>query len=332
MQKADINENLEKQVVPQVQIIKIKKIDAFTSKPFTGNPAGVVTEAACLGDDQMLAIANEMNLSETAFVLPSDKADFRIRWFTTEREVLFCGHATVAAIHALAEEAKFGMDKDGEYTFTIEALVGLLPVKVRKFNGKISITLQAPAINLVEENIDLLELAAILGINLDDFNLDLPFMRDQTVDYFFLPVKDLKALNKVQYNYSRLKVFGEKLSVKGFSVFTIDTYDEESHVHSRFFTPYYDVIEDPVTGSANAPLAVYLVKYNLVQGSLPLLIKAEQGDILKRRGRLEVRVFTDEDYKNAEIENSEQSHGVGKIKAELIGEAVTVLVGEMFLS
>jgi predicted PhzF superfamily epimerase YddE/YHI9 len=50
--------------------------------------------------------------------------------------------------------------------------------------------------------------------------------------------------------------------VKGFSVFTTDTYDDGSHVHSRFFTPYYDVIEDPVTGSANAPLVVYLVKNN----------------------------------------------------------------------
>jgi PhzF family phenazine biosynthesis protein len=332
MQKTEINENPEKQVVPQVQTVKIKQVDAFTSKPFTGNPAGVLTEAAFLSDDQMLAIANEMNLSETAFVLPSDKADFRIRWFTTEREVLFCGHATVAAMHALAEESKFGMDKDGDYSFTIEALVGLLPVKVRKFNGKISITLQAPEINLLEENIDLVELAAILEINLDDFNLDLPIMRDQTVDYIFLPVKNLKALNKVYYNYSRLKAFGEKLLVKGFSVFTTDTYDDGSHVHSRFFTPYYDVIEDPVTGSANAPLAVYLVKNNLVQGSLPLFIKAEQGDILRRRGRLEVRVFTDKGDENAEIEDGEQSQELGEIKAELIGEAVTVLLGEMFLA
>jgi predicted PhzF superfamily epimerase YddE/YHI9 len=92
------------------------------------------------------------------------------------------------------------------------------------------------------------------------------------------------------------------------------------------------VIEDPVTGSANAPLAVYLVKNNLVKGSLPLFIKAEQGDILRRRGRLEVRVFTDEDDKNAEIEDGEQSQELGEIKAELIGEAVTVLVGEMFLA
>jgi predicted PhzF superfamily epimerase YddE/YHI9 len=92
------------------------------------------------------------------------------------------------------------------------------------------------------------------------------------------------------------------------------------------------VIEDPVTGSANAPLAVYLVKNNLVQGSLPLFIKAEQGDILRRRGRLEVRVFTDEDDENAEIEDGEQSQELGEIKAELIGEAVTVLLGEMFLA
>ena len=92
------------------------------------------------------------------------------------------------------------------------------------------------------------------------------------------------------------------------------------------------MIEDPVTGSANAPLAVYLVKNNLVRGNLPLFIKAEQGDILRRRGRLEVRVFTDKGDENAEIEDGEQSCELRELKAELIGEAVTVLIGEMFLS
>jgi hypothetical protein len=74
------------------------------------------------------------------------------------------------------------------------------------------------------------------------------------------------------------------------------------------------------------------VKNRLVKGSLPLFIKAEQGDILRRRGRLEVRVFTDKGDENPEIEDGEQSHELREVKAELIGEAVTVLVGEMFLA
>ena len=76
---------------------RIKQVDAFTDRPFGGNPAGVVIDAEDLTDSEMLSIANEMNLSETAFVLPSDKADFRIRWFTPKKEALFCGHATSQA-------------------------------------------------------------------------------------------------------------------------------------------------------------------------------------------------------------------------------------------
>lgn len=297
--------------------IKIKQIDAFTDKPFTGNPAGVVTEASSLSDAQMLAIANEMNLSETAFVLPSDKADFRIRWFTTEKEVLFCGHATLATLHALAEESKFSMTEDTEYHFIVEALVGLLAVRVKKDKGKISAVIKAPAINLIEENLDIVELASALGLEKEEIISNLPIMRDTTVDYIFVPVRNLKTLNKVQYNYSHLKALGENILVKGFSIFTTDTYESDSDVHSRFFSPYYDVIEDPVTGSANAPLAVYLWKNNLIKGELPLTIKAEQGDILRRKGRLGVRLYEDAEK---------------FIQAELIGEAVTVLVGEILYS
>lgn len=296
--------------------IKIKQIDAFTDKPFTGNPAGVVTEAQSLTDIQMLAIANEMNLSETAFVLPSDKADFRIRWFTTEKEVLFCGHATLATLYALAEESRFGMIEDAEYSFTVEALVGLLSVKVKKEQGKISAVIKAPEPKLSEENLNLPELASILGLREDQILSTLPIMRDTTVDYIFVPVKDLEALNGIRYDYNRLKDFGERVSVDGFSVFTTDTYDDDSQVHSRFFSPSCGITEDPVTGSANAPLAVYLLKNNLIKAELPVSIKAEQGDILRRKGRLEIRLYKDER---------------GMIQAELIGEAVTVLLGEMFL-
>lgn len=79
------------------EIVAIKQVDAFTNLPFTGNPAAVVVSADSLSDEQMLRIANEMNLSETAFVLKSDNADFRIRWFTTEKEVLWSRYCSYYA-------------------------------------------------------------------------------------------------------------------------------------------------------------------------------------------------------------------------------------------
>src|SRR5690606_33769632 len=111
---------------------RIKQVDAFTDRVFGGNPAGVVPEAEGLSEDEMQNIASEMNLSETAFILPSDKADFAIRWFTPKTEVPFCGHATVASLHVLAEEGNLGMDRNGVFSLQIETLIGILAVDVVK--------------------------------------------------------------------------------------------------------------------------------------------------------------------------------------------------------
>src|SRR5206468_12305952 len=95
--------------------IRIKQVDSFTTVPHTGNAAGVVLDGKALTERQMQAIAREMIVSETAFVLPSTKmgADLRIRWFTPTVEVKMCGHATVASFHSLAEEGRMGMSKHG---------------------------------------------------------------------------------------------------------------------------------------------------------------------------------------------------------------------------
>jgi phenazine biosynthesis protein PhzF family len=83
---------------------RIKIVDAFTKKPFAGNPAGVVLDAGGLTDAQMQLIAREVNCPETAFILPATERDanLRIRWFSPMSEVPLCGHATIASFHALA--------------------------------------------------------------------------------------------------------------------------------------------------------------------------------------------------------------------------------------
>jgi trans-2,3-dihydro-3-hydroxyanthranilate isomerase len=297
----------------------IKQVDAFTTKMFGGNPAAVVPSAKGLSDQEMLLIAKEMNLSETAFILPSNKADFRIRWFTPKKEVLFCGHATIASLHVLAEEGKFGIKKKGNYTFNIETLIGILQVEVEKTQNTIKIILQSPKIELFKEDLNISSLADALNIKLEDINNSYPIMRDKTVDYLFIVLKNLEILKKIDYDYNRLEKFGNQYQVKGFTLLTTETFDKDSQVHSRFFTPFYGIKEDPVTGSSQGPLGVYYVLNNIAKLNNQNLveIKSEQGDIMGRPGRLIIKVNKNSD---------------GTYTSKLISQAITVLTGELIFS
>ncbi|MCC7573368.1 MAG: PhzF family phenazine biosynthesis protein [Candidatus Methanofastidiosum sp.] len=296
---------------------RIKQIDAFTDRIFGGNPAGVVSSAEGLTDKEMLSIANEVNASETAFVLPSDTADFRIRWFTPKKEVLFCGHATVASLHALAEEGKYGMENDGDYSFKVETMIGIITVDVIKKARDIKIILHSPKITLVREDIDMPSLLDALKIKEDELDLSYPIMRETSLDYLYVPISGLDALKNIDYDYSKLEKFCGKYNFPGVCLFTTETFDEDSKAHSRFFAPLYGVREDPVTGSAQGPLGAYLLINGISEftGS-ELNIKSEQGDIMDRPGRLVINLTKDE---------------YSCFASKLISSAVTVIDGEIYL-
>ena len=94
--------------------IHVHQVDAFTNTKFGGNPAGVVLDAGRLDDATMRKIARELNLSETAFVMPSKKAAFQLRYFTpTGHEINFCGHSTVGALYMIAKEKRYGIEQAG---------------------------------------------------------------------------------------------------------------------------------------------------------------------------------------------------------------------------
>jgi PhzF family phenazine biosynthesis protein len=296
---------------------KIKQIDAFTDRLFGGNPAGVVTSAEGLTDKEMQSIANEMNLSETAFILNSDIADFRIRWFTPKKEVLFCGHATVASLHALAEEGKRGMENDGEFSFKVETMIGVITVDVIKSNGKIQIILHSPKITLLREDVDKAALLEALKIKEEELDHSYPVMREKNLDYLYVPVNGLEALKNLDYDYSNLDKFCAKYNFPGVCVFTKETFDDDSQIHSRFFAPLYGVREDPVTGSAQGPLGVYFIINGIIEFTgNEINIKSEQGDIMGRPGRLIINLRKDE---------------YGNFSSKLISSAVTVIDGEIYL-
>ncbi|MDZ7261155.1 MAG: PhzF family phenazine biosynthesis protein [candidate division KSB1 bacterium] len=294
--------------------IKIKQVDAFTTTPFQGNPAGVVIEADGLTETQMQLIAREMNVSETAFILsPSNKAaDLRIRWFTPQTEVPLCGHATIASFHALTEEGKLGLNKEGVHTFRVETSSGILPVTViREKNALPLIQFGLPVPRLQGIALDELELASILGISQEDIEHSLPY--NQARRYLLFPIKHLTTLLQLQVDFKRLVQWSKAQGLDCVAVFTLETREPSSKVHLRFFTPALGIDEDPVTGSVQSPMAAYLFEQGIItttNGFTSYI--AEQGDAIGRPGRVRVTL-------------EEKSGQITSI--QIAGNAITVLDG-----
>ncbi len=296
--------------------IRIKHIDAFTVKPHTGNPAGVVLDGKGLSDQQMQRIAREMNLSETAFVLPPTRsdADLRLRWFTPTTEVPLCGHATVASFHSLAEEGRMGMAKEGIYNFQTETASGILPVIVTKDAGAISVMLGMKIPNFESANHLKIELVRVLNIEVRDFDNDLSLLREQ---YLYVPLKRLHTLFTMKPNFLLMAAFLDSRKLGGMCVYTPETIDRESVVHSRFFAPNCGINEDPVTGSAHGPLAILLFRSGMLDVRDGVCaFQCEQGDAIGRRGRVRVELVVE---------------GKTPVAVKIGGRAVTVLEGDMVL-
>jgi len=294
--------------------VDIKQVDAFTETPLTGNPAGVVADAQHLTDEQMQAIAREMALSETAFVLPpvTPAADLRIRWFTPTVEADLCGHATIASFHALAEDGLHGMSGTGSYAFKLETKSGILPVTVDKSADSIQVFLGLPLPEFVRAGQIKLDLMRVLNIQMEDFESRMPIV---VADYLYVPIRRLHIIFAMKPNFLALSQYLRNRKHGGLCVFTTETVDRESAVHSRFFAPHLGIDEDPVTGSANGPLGVYLFERGLldVPGG-ETTVTGEQGDVLGRRGRVTIRLTAD---------------GSHLTSVRIGGRAVTILQGRM---
>jgi PhzF family phenazine biosynthesis protein len=297
--------------------VRVKQVDAFTETPLTGNSAGVVLDANGLTPDQMQRIAREMAVAETAFVLSPDtaQADIRIRWFTPTMEVPLCGHATVAAFHALAEESMHGMSGDGSFSFSVETASGVLPVTVEKGAAGISVRFGLPVPDFRRAGQYKLDIMRILNISLEEFENRLPIVMET---YLYVPVRRLHTLFELKPNFFAMSQFLANRKLLGLCVFTTETVDQTSAVHSRFFAPSAGIEEDPVTGSANGPLGVYLFERGVVRSSGDTLtVVGEQGDAIGRKGRVAIEL---------------KVQGDRVLSCAIKGRAVTVLEGELLIA
>ena len=219
--------------------VDIYQVDSFTNQLFKGNPAGVCITKNELSEQLMQLIAEEMAVSETAF-LSLNK--MKLRWFTPAAEVKLCGHGTLAAAHILHQS---GQVKQGE-SIDFNTLSGTLTAKINE--STIELDFPAPVINFdYRPPADLL---ALLGIKKDQI-ISLGCF-DAKV---FIEINSEKALLNLQPNFDALK----QITGRGVLI-TAQATNKSLDFMSRYFAPWVGVNEDPVTGSAHCALTIYWSK------------------------------------------------------------------------
>ena len=209
-------------------------VDAFTEKPFAGNPAAVCILDRWPGDDWLHLVGREMNLSETAFLVHRQENEFDLRWFTPRVEVALCGHATLASAHALWESGQAANALIGFHT-RMSGRLTAAPVA----GGGIELDFPAMPATRCDAPPGLLEAlgvsAAVSARNEFDFFLELPSdagVRNLRPDFVKLAGTECRGV-----------------------IVSARSYDPRFDFVSRFFAPQAGINEDPVTGSAHCCLA-----------------------------------------------------------------------------
>ena len=215
--------------------IRIVQVDAFTDKPFAGNPAAVCVLPHPVPEEWMRNVAREMNLSETAFLTPHD-GGFRLRWFTPAVEVDLCGHATVASAHVLWEDGHLPPGQQARF----HTRSGLLLADRRGEWIELDFPAKAVASGPAPP-----ELLPALGL------AQAVFVGRNAFDYL-VEVDSEEPLRALSPDHSTLR----KVPVRGVIVTARSTGGPFDFV-SRFFAPGSGIDEDPVTGSAHCALGPY---------------------------------------------------------------------------
>ncbi|MEB3292772.1 MAG: PhzF family phenazine biosynthesis isomerase [Synechococcales bacterium] len=258
----------------------VHRLAAFTHSPNGGNPAGVWIGSALPEPAIMQRIAAEEGFSETAFLAPETGFDRTIRYYSPQREIPFCGHATIAAGVLLGRS-------QGQGTYQLSTSVGIVPVTVGDRAGQYhaSLTSVEPQQKPVPPEL-LTAILAAIGWELEDLDPQLsPMLAYAGSWHLILGVKELAQLNALNYEFETL----QQLMLNA-ELITLQLIWQESETifHSRNPFPIGGVVEDPATGSAAAAFGGYL--RDVQQISVPKTILIRQGEAMGRPSQIQVEI------------------------------------------
>ncbi|AOT71842.1 PhzF family phenazine biosynthesis protein [Geosporobacter ferrireducens] len=253
--------------------VKAYTINSFAKTAEGGNAAGVVPNADFLSDVEIQKIAATLGFSETAFVMQSNPADFRVRFFTPNEEVDLCGHATIGTFYTLAT---LGYIKPGSYLQETKA--GILGVEIKE---DLSVMMCQPLpsfFEIVEKN----EIADSLNIEITSIHEDLPVQIVSTgLRDIIVPIKSVDILNSIKPDFEKINEISRKYNVVGYHVFTLESINR-STACCRNFAPLFAIPEESATGTSNGALGCYLYKYGKLDSNQASHIIIEQGYSMKK--------------------------------------------------
>lgn len=258
-------------------------LDVFAEKRYAGNQLAVFRQAAGLSAPEMLCLAREINFSESAFIL-SDKprnGGWDVRIFTPAQEVPFAGHPTLGTAWLIREEIAGRLLPE----ITLHLQVGSIPVSFgEEADGSILWMQQASPV--FGQELPREAVAPVLGLDPGELDERFPVLEVSTgLPFFIVPVRRLESVRRCRPDVEACLRLTSGTLAKAFLVFTPETEDPASQIHARVFTHYYNIPEDPATGSANGCLAAWLCRHGFT-GSSSVDLAVEQGLEIGRPSRL----------------------------------------------
>ena len=287
------------------------QIDVFTNTPFSGNPLAVFFDVEELSSQTMHAIAKEMNLSETTFVLPPGEmpADFSVKIFTPEKEIPFAGHPTIGTAHILRET---GRAISGDHSIKLSMKAGIITVTQGLIDNLLFMDQPLP------EYLPVLDCAEKIGnvLSIPTSSIKLSRYPIQIVStglpVILVPINSIKSLEKIVINASKLDNFLHSLGVEMLYAFTDETLNPSANIHARMFAPPLGILEDPATGSAAGAMGAYIYKHKILPENNLKNIVIEQGYKMGRPSCIHVEIY----HEHNEIK-----------KIRVGGESVTIIEG-----
>lgn len=249
--------------------LRFKKIDAFASRNSSGNPAAVIylERLEELTEDEKLRIAQELKgfVSEVGYVAPGKQTDYELCYYSSEREVAFCGHATIAIMHDI-----IGSDAalQSRASLTIATRDAMLQVENR-FRADQSVYISAPVATFSKQEARAQDIAAALNSPVEDLDAaQMIQVVNAGLETLIVPMTGLDAILRLAPDLQRLKEYCLRIGVDIIIVYCSEVACPESRYRTRVFAPTFGYLEDPATGSGNAALGYYLLAHGLWKGEM----------------------------------------------------------------
>ena len=265
------------------------QLDVFSSRPFEGNPLAVFLDGRGLSDQEMQALAREMNLAETTFILPREPSvererGVRVRIFTVQEELPFAGHPTLGTAFQLRGSA-------GAHEIMLDLNVGKVPVRFEEQPGQPVFGEMTQVTPEFGPRHDREAVVRASGLRDGDIDPSLPIQTVSTgLPFTVVPIRGLEIMRTLRVDMRGSEEYLGRSGGKFFYFVSRETVDPAARLHSRMM--FYNG-EDPATGSAAGCAAAWMVAHGIAQPEERVLI--EQGVEMKRPSRIFVRAAREDD-------------------------------------